>query len=60
MLFYLAFFLGSSIYFLAIPFLGVACQGKKAVAIGRVCAVLIGSYYLYQGVFKLVSGYIKL
>ncbi|EKD68659.1 MAG: hypothetical protein ACD_47C00496G0001, partial [uncultured bacterium] len=29
---------------------------KTAVNIGRVCAVGIGAYYLYQGVFKTVSG----
>lgn len=56
MLFYVAFFAGSSIYFAIVPFLGAACRGKTAINIGRVCAVGIGAYYLYQGVFKMVSG----
>jgi len=54
--FYVAFFTGSSIYFIIVPFLGAACRGKTAVNIGRVCAVVIGAYYLYQGVFKTVGG----
>lgn len=54
--FYFAFFTGSSIYFAVVPFLGAACRGKTAVTIGKICAIGIGSYYLYQGVYKMVGG----
>lgn len=54
--FYFAFFAGSSIYFAIVPFLGAACRGKTAVTIGKICAIGIGSYYLYQGVYKTVGG----
>lgn len=56
LLFYMAFFAGSSIYFAIVPFLGAACRGRTAVNVGKFCAIVIGAYYLYQGVFKTVSG----
>ncbi len=54
--FYFAFFAGSSVYFAVVPFLGAACRGRTAVITGKICAVIIGAYYLYQGVYKTVGG----
>lgn len=55
--FFLAFFLGTSIHFLFLPIFSSFCAAeKRMIAIGRYAALLIGSYYLYQGVLKTAGG----
>ncbi|HNY10815.1 MAG TPA: sulfite exporter TauE/SafE family protein [Candidatus Wallbacteria bacterium] len=55
-IFFISFFVGTSIYFTFIPFAGSLCGNRHAKAIGRMAAGLVGSYYMYQGIIKTIGG----
>jgi hypothetical protein len=54
--FFGAFFLGTSIFFLPIPFMGLLKRKEALQTIGKMAAGLIGVYYLGMGVLILVGG----
>jgi sulfite exporter TauE/SafE len=57
--FFFAFFLGTSIFFIPLPF-SALFRGFTALRIvGRMAAGLIGVYYLYSGIIMFIEGYIK-
>ena len=54
--FFFAFFAGTSVLFAAAPFIG-AFRGFQALKIvGKMAAGLVGLYYLYSGVIRLIGG----
>ncbi len=55
-LFFISFFVGTSIYFTFIPFAGNLCGNRHAKAVGRTAAGLVGLYYMYQGIIKTIGG----
>lgn len=58
--FFGAFFLGTSVFFLPIPFMSLL-KGKEALqTIGKMAAGLIGLYYFGMGVLILVGGVSRL
>jgi sulfite exporter TauE/SafE len=57
MLFFLAFFLGTSTFFIPMPFLGIFRGFSALRIIGKMAAGLIGLYYLYCGILMLIGGF---
>ena len=57
MFFFFAFFLGTSIFFIPLPFSGLLKGFASPRTIGRMAAGLIGVYYLYSGIIMLIGGY---
>ena len=56
LIFFLAFFVGTSIYFIPIPFLGVFRRVSALQIVGKFAAVIIALYYLYAGILLLAGG----
>jgi len=56
LVFFLAFFLGTSIYFVPIPFLGVFRRVSALQIVGKFAAVIVALYYLYAGILLLIGG----
>lgn len=54
--FFGAFFLGTSIFFLPVPFMGLIKRKEALQIIGKMAAGLIGVYYFGMGVLILVGG----
>lgn len=57
MRFFFAFFLGTSIFFIPTPFVGIFRGFSALRIIGKMAAGLIGVYYLYSGIVMLIGGY---
>ena len=57
MFFFFAFFLGTSIFFIPTPFIGIFRGFSTLKIIGKMAAGLIGVYYLYSGIMMLIGGY---
>jgi sulfite exporter TauE/SafE len=53
---FLTFFLGTSIYFLPISFLGALRRVAPLRTIGQFAAAIVALYYLYAGVLLVVGG----
>jgi len=56
MLFFSAFFLGTSTFFIPMPFVGIFRNFAALRMIGKMAAGLIGLYYLYCGILMLMGG----
>jgi len=54
LLFFFMFFLGTSLYFIPMPFLGFFKRKQVLQVIGKFAAILAGLLYLYKGVFSLI------
>jgi len=59
-LFFVSFFVGTSIYFLFIPFVGSICNNRYTAFLARAASGLVGYYYMYYGVFWTIKGVLKL
>lgn len=53
-LYFIAFFIGTTIYFMPIPFIG-ALKGKQIKLIGRMCSLIIGVFYMYLGILMILG-----
>ena len=51
-LYFAAFFVGTAVYFIPIPFIGVL-KGKQIKLIGQMCSLIIGVFYMYSGIMML-------
>lgn len=56
LVFFLAFFLGTSIYFIPLSFLGAFRQVSALRIVGQFAAAIVALYYLYAGVLLLIGG----
>jgi sulfite exporter TauE/SafE len=56
LVFFLAFFLGTSVYFIPIPFLGMFRRVSALQIVGKFAAVIVALYYLYAGILLLAGG----
>jgi hypothetical protein len=54
--FFLMFFLGTAVFFLPVPFLGVLSRFPQAAMVGRMTAVLMGAWYFHLGIMKCIGG----
>jgi sulfite exporter TauE/SafE len=55
LLFFVFFFLGTSLYFIPMPFLGFFRKKQVLQVIGKFAAILAGLLYLYKGIFSMIS-----
>lgn len=55
LLFFAAFFIGTSVYIAPLPLLGLAGGCERIRTIGRLAAGVVGLFYLYSGVVSMVS-----
>lgn len=58
LLFFLAFFAGTSVFFVPLPFVGALSRFESARMVGGLAALLVGLYYLYRGAILVVGGLI--
>ncbi len=56
LLLFAAFFAGTSVYMLPMPFLGSFHRHAAVAAVGKMTAVLMAVYYLYSGILSLLGG----
>ena len=56
LLLFLAFFLGTSVYFLPISLLGALTRVPDLRIVGRFAAVIVALYYLYSGILLFAGG----
>jgi hypothetical protein len=56
MLFFFSFFLGTSIFFVPTPFIGIFRGFSVLKIIGKMAAGLMGVYYFYSGIVMLIGG----
>ncbi len=54
-LFFVLFFLGTSIYLLPIPLIGFLKAKKYLISVGKFAAILVAIYYLYTGVITIIN-----
>jgi sulfite exporter TauE/SafE len=54
--FFIMFFLGTTLYILPLSFLGIARKYEKLKVIARLAALFIAAYYIYTGIIMLSSG----
>lgn len=58
--FFSAFFLGTSLFFIPLPVLGIFKRREVIKTVGKFAAGIIGCYYLYIGILILAGGIQKL
>jgi hypothetical protein len=56
LLFFTAFFLGTSVYVVPLPLLGTLGQREVIRTIGRLAAGVVGLFYLYSGLVNVATG----
>jgi len=56
MAFFAFFFLGTSLYFIPLPFLGALRRHQALQSIGKMASVLIALYYLVSGIISIYGG----
>lgn len=54
-IFFIMFFLGTSLYFLPLPFIGLFRRQLILRIVGKFAAILTGLFYLYQGIFMVLN-----
>jgi sulfite exporter TauE/SafE len=60
LLFFFLFFVGTSVFFVPVPFLGFFRAYGTSRTIGRLASGLMGIYYFYTGLIMIVGGIHKL
>ena len=60
LVFFLAFFGGTSLYFLPMAFVGLMSRVSALRTVGKLAAVLMALYYAYSGIIYLAGGIIQL
>jgi sulfite exporter TauE/SafE len=54
--FFFMFFIGTSIFFIPIPFVGALRRLQALQIIGKMAAGIVGLYYLYAGIITVIAG----
>jgi len=60
LLFFFMFFLGTSLFFIPVPLIGMLRGFSALNTIGKIAAGLIGIYYFYSGIFLIFGGIKKI
>jgi sulfite exporter TauE/SafE len=60
MIYFIFFFIGTSIYFIPMPFLGLLRKFRVLRAVGKFAAIIAGFIYLYQGILMTLRSGIKM
>ncbi len=58
--FFLAFFVGTSLYFVPLAFVGFMSHVNALRTVGKLAAVLMALYYAYTGVIYIAGGFVQL
>ncbi|MFZ6029836.1 MAG: sulfite exporter TauE/SafE family protein [Chloroflexota bacterium] len=58
-LFFAAFFAGTAVFFLPLPFVGAFRRAQGLRTIGKFAAIFVALYYLYTGILTLMGGLIS-
>ena len=58
--FFLAFFVGTSLYFVPLAFVGLMSHVNALRTVGKLAAVLMALYYAYTGVIYIAGGFVQL
>jgi hypothetical protein len=53
LLFFAAFFVGTSVYVAPLPLVGLTCRSGKIRIVGRLAAGVVGLFYLYSGLVSM-------
>lgn len=54
--FFFMFFIGTSVFFIPIPFVGALRRLQALQIIGKMAAGIVGLYYLYAGIIAVIAG----
>lgn len=54
--FFFMFFIGTSVFFIPIPFVGALRRLQALQIIGKMAAGIVGIYYLYAGIMAVITG----
>lgn len=54
-LFFIAFFMGTAVYFLPMPFLSLFRRKQNFQLIGKFAAAIVGALYLYKGILLIIK-----
>ena len=57
--FFLMFYLGTSVYFVPAPLLGLLNRFVSLRTVGQLAAVLVGALYLFRGIILVYGGMVK-
>ncbi len=60
LVFFLTFFVGTSLYFLPMAFVGLMSRVNALRTVGKLAAVLMALYYAYSGIIYLAGGIVQL
>jgi sulfite exporter TauE/SafE len=60
LVFFFAFFVGTSVYFIPIAFVGLMSHVNALRTVGKLAAVLMAMYYLYSGIIYIAGGLVQL
>ena len=60
LIFFMAFFVGTSLYFLPMVFVGLMSRIDALRTVGKLAAVLMALYYAYSGILYLAGGFVQL
>jgi hypothetical protein len=60
LLFFLSFFLGTSLFFLPVPLLGAWSNVASLKNIGKLAAAVMSLYYFYTGILMILGGFFTL
>jgi hypothetical protein len=56
LLFFAAFFAGTSVYLVPLPLVGMAAKREVVKSVGRLAAGVVGLFYLYSGAVNVATG----
>ena len=56
LLFFTAFFIGTSAYLAPLPLVGMVGRRESVRTIGRLAAGIVGLFYLYSGIVNVAAG----
>ena len=56
LLFFFLFYLGTGVWFLPFPCIGVLGRFRQVAQVARFCVLLLGAYYIYSGLISLTGG----
>ena len=60
LVFFLTFFVGTSLYFLPMAFVGLMSRVSALRTVGKLAALLMALYYAYSGIIYLAGGIVQL
>jgi sulfite exporter TauE/SafE len=60
LVFFLCFFVGTSVYLVPLPLLGFLGRWNRLRLVARLALGLMGAFYLYAGLLSIIRGYVQM